>query len=61
MSARIIPFPPRGPFTVSIEREGHAWLVVSRQHGWLCGSREEARAAAEDVANGFGVAVEVRA
>ena len=56
-NARIIPLPPRGPFAVRIMREGAAWLVVCRKHGWLFGSRREALREAADVARGFGVAV----
>ena len=38
MTAQIIPFPPRAPFAVRIEREGPAWLVVCRRHAWLYGN-----------------------
>jgi hypothetical protein len=57
VSAHVIPFPMRGPFAVRIEREGPAWLVVARDHGWLCGSRSSALATAEDIARGHGVHV----
>jgi hypothetical protein len=57
MTARIIPFPPRGPFSVRIAREGAAWLVLCRGHGWLFGSRPEAIAEAGEIARRFGVAV----
>ena len=59
MTAKIIPFPARGPFAVRIEREreGQAWLVICRSHGWLFGSRREAVAEAQEIARGFGVAV----
>jgi hypothetical protein len=57
MMAGIIKFPERGPFVVRIEREGAAWLVVARNHGWLHGSRREALADAERIARGFGVVV----
>lgn len=57
MTAHIIQFPARGPFRVRIEREDCAWLVVARSHGWLFGSRNEARATAETIAAGFGVNV----
>ena len=58
MTARILQFPPRGPFTVRVERQHEgAWLVVCRQHGWLFGSRREALADATEIAAGFGVAV----
>lgn len=59
MIAQIIPFPPRGPFAVHIERDGAAWLVVARDHGWLHGDRRNALAEAQSAAAGFGVAVEI--
>ena len=57
MTARIIPFPSRDPFSVRIAREGTAWLVLYRGHGWLFGSRREAIAEATAIARGFSVAV----
>jgi hypothetical protein len=57
MTAKILPFPPRGPFAVRIEREGQAWLVVCRNHAWLHGSRREAVAEATELASGYGVQV----
>jgi len=57
MTARILQFPPIGPFTVHVEREGVAWLVICRDHGWLHGSRLEALAVANTIARGYGVAV----
>jgi hypothetical protein len=57
MMAGIIHFPQRGPFSVRIEREDSAWLVVARSHAWLHGSRHEAEADAELIAGGYGVAV----
>jgi hypothetical protein len=60
MTARILRFPPRGPFAVRVERQHEAaWLVICRDHGWLFGSRHEALADATEIAAGFGVAVEV--
>jgi hypothetical protein len=56
---RIIPFPPRGPFAVRVEREQAAWLVVCRDHGWLHTSYRAAIAEAHAIARGFGVAVKV--
>jgi hypothetical protein len=53
----IIPFPPRGPFSVRIDREGPAWLVICRDHGWVYGSQHEALADAQEIAGGFGVAI----
>ncbi len=57
MTAQIIQFSVRGPFVVRIEREGPAWLVVCRDHGWLFGDRSDAAAAAHDIACGFDVSV----
>jgi hypothetical protein len=57
--ARIIRFPPRGPFVVRVAHTDGAWLVTCREHGWLFGSRQEALADAAKIAAGFGVAVEV--
>ena len=57
MTARIIPFPPRTPFAVCIEREGPAWLVTCRNHGWLHGDCRSAIAEASALARGFGVVV----
>jgi hypothetical protein len=58
MTARILHFPQRGPFNVTVAREGPAWLVVTRDHGWLHGSRDAALADAKQIAGGFGVAIE---
>lgn len=38
MSAQIISFPRRYPAVISILREGRAWLVTHRGHGWLHGT-----------------------
>ena len=57
MTARILPFPARGPFTIRIEREDAAWLVIDRAYAWAFGSRRAARAAAENIASGWGVAI----
>jgi hypothetical protein len=57
--ARILEFPERGPFSVRVEREDTAWLVICRDHGWLHGSHHEAIAVASTIARGFGVGVEV--
>jgi hypothetical protein len=54
-STKVIPFPARGPFIVRVEREGVAWLVICRDHGWLFGDRDAANAEAVSVASGFGV------
>ena len=57
MTARIIPFPQRGPFSVHIMRDGEAWLVVCRDHGWLHSNINDAI----DIAVGFAVQVKVKA
>jgi hypothetical protein len=59
MTARVLAFPPRGPFDVKVEREERAWVVICRRHAWLYGSRHEALADAAEIASGFGVAAEV--
>jgi hypothetical protein len=60
MTARILQFPPRGPFAVRVQHDGcGAWVVVCRSNGWLFGSRREALIDAAEIAAGFGVAVEV--
>jgi hypothetical protein len=64
MTARVLQFPERGPFSVRVEREHEdvaCWLVVAREHAWLHPSHDEALADAEWIASGFGVAVEVNA
>jgi hypothetical protein len=57
MTALLLEFPARGPFDVRLEREDRAWLVICRDHGWLCGSREEAVSEAREIAQGFAVAI----
>lgn len=57
---KIIPFPQRGPFVVSVMRDGAAWLVVCREHGWLYGNRDHALDDAGDIAEGFAVQVKSR-
>src|SRR6516165_1060516 len=59
VTATVLRFPEVGPFTVNIrrERDGEAWLVVCRKHGWLHGSSDDALRDARAIANGFGVAV----
>jgi hypothetical protein len=58
MTAAIIPFP--GPFPVVVCREGPAWLVICRDHGWLHGSSTSAKLEAGEIAAGFGARVVVR-
>jgi hypothetical protein len=50
MSAIILPF-----LFVRIAREHPAWLVICRDHGWLCGSHAEAAADARWLASNHGV------
>jgi hypothetical protein len=59
MTAQIIPFPPRGPFAVRVEREQEARLVICRSHGWLHVDRLAAIVDAHAIAQGFGAAVAV--
>jgi hypothetical protein len=54
VTARLLQFPARGPFSVRVEREAEAWLVICRGHGWLNGSRHEALSEAVELARGFG-------
>ena len=53
----VIAFPQRSPLVVRVEREGPAWLVTCRSHGWLHGSHHEAVTDAKAIARGFGVVV----
>jgi hypothetical protein len=61
MSATILKFPTRGPFTVRVERESDpdygGWLVLCRSHGWLHGDFSTALRDAHEIAAGYGVAV----
>jgi len=61
INTSIIPFPPRGPFAVYVEpdNEGGGWLVLCRGHGWRHGGQNEAIVDADEIATGFGVAVEI--
>lgn len=59
MAARIIHFPPRAPFSVYVGREGAAWLVICRDHGWLHGSWRDAIADAVEIARGLGAPVKL--
>jgi hypothetical protein len=54
MTAVILPFPV---FHVRIAREGPAWLVICRDHGWLHGSRADAAADTRWLANNHGVPI----
>jgi hypothetical protein len=57
MTARIIPFPARGPFAVRVLRQGQVWLVTCRNHSWAHADRAEAIADAKGIACGFGVSI----
>jgi hypothetical protein len=57
MSARVIPFPQRVPFAVRVEREGPAWLVICRNHGWLYTDHCDAVTEANAIARAYGVVV----
>ena len=59
MTAHILEFPQRGPFSVRIERGDAAWIVTCRDHGWLHGDKRAAIADAIEIASGFGVALQV--
>jgi hypothetical protein len=59
MSAAILPFPPRGPWKVELLREGPAFLVRARDHGWLHGSLADALADVQWLAATAGVAIAV--
>ena len=59
MTAQIIPFPARAPFSVYVKRIETCWLVIYRDHGWLHGDRGDAIADANYIAQGFGAAVAV--
>jgi hypothetical protein len=56
VSAVILRFPPRNPFSVRVEPEigGDGWLVLAREHGWLHGSFDAALLEAHEIASGFG-------
>jgi hypothetical protein len=57
MTAQVIRFPARRSRAVIIMRECEAWLVLSKQHGWLHGAHGRALADATEIADGHGVAV----
>jgi hypothetical protein len=57
MSAAFIHFPMRRSLAVWITRDGPAWLVLAREHGWLFGSRSEADAEARWLATNLGVPI----
>jgi hypothetical protein len=55
--AVVLPFPQRGPWKIELLREGPAFLVRARDHGWLHGSLPEALADARWLAANAGVAI----
>lgn len=63
MTAQIIPFPKRRRlFVVTIQHgEDGCWLVVCKSHGWIFSNFREAYQDAKNIANTFGVSVQVAA
>lgn len=59
MSGTVIRFPPKGPFAIAVMREGNAWLVVARDHGWLHGDRHTAMREARELADAWRVGIKV--
>jgi len=53
----ILSFPERGPWKVELLREGPAFLVRARDHGWLHGSLADALADAQWLAANGSVAI----
>jgi hypothetical protein len=59
MSARILRFPRRAPFTtIKIARHDGEWLVIAGPNAWDFNDRESAWAEACRLADGFGIDVE---
>jgi hypothetical protein len=50
-------FPMRRSRAIWITREGHAWLVLAGEHGWLRGSRQEADRDAQWLGHNLGLPV----
>jgi hypothetical protein len=62
VSACILAFPKRSPFSVAVipdDRDG-LWWVICRSHAWVFSDQQEALRDATAVASGFGVAIEVK-
>jgi hypothetical protein len=58
MTAIVIRFPPRrSEILVCAERGGGGWLAIAGAHGWLFGSRAEARSAAQWLAHNLGFSI----
>jgi hypothetical protein len=53
----VIQYPKRASFEVLIMREGEAWLVLARDHGWSHGDRTDALTDARWLAENFGVGI----
>jgi hypothetical protein len=55
----VIRFPARRRVAVFVcaEQDGDGWLAVAGAHGWLFGSRAEARAEARWLAENFGLPI----
>jgi hypothetical protein len=62
MSAKILPFPLRGPFAVRVEPERGlpSYLVVTRRHGWAFGDRAQAIAEGRALARDLRTHLEVQ-
>jgi hypothetical protein len=61
MSAAVHRFPPRRAAAIFLLREGDAWLVLNREHGWLFGSRYDAVAEASRASQASGLPIRYRA
>jgi hypothetical protein len=59
MTAVVLPFPRRGPWKIELLREGAAFLVRARNHGWLHGSLADALADAKWLAANHRVAIAI--
>jgi hypothetical protein len=53
----IVPFPARRATCVWILRQGAAWLVLARDHGWLHGNYDAALADAYWLGRNLGLVV----
>lgn len=57
MSSSVLNFPLRRSVAIWITREGPAWLVLAREHGWLFGSHSEAEVEARWLAANLGLPI----
>jgi hypothetical protein len=55
----IVRFPPRRAMCVWLTREGPAWLVLARGHGWLHGCYESALTDARWLAQNLGFTIRI--